>query len=196
MAVRLILMSQIVGMVPPSMTCSLPVIDAARSASNSGRRRAPSKVDHPVLCPGDAAVERAVALPVGTVAGNVGPGEPGENPLSVVIGPLREQIDLAARKPASPYLKPARRRRVGPGVLPAAQFGVEGAKPEALDAFALIDTFEELHGQAPIQDFGRLQRPRRFSPTPVRAREAARCIPFSLEEIEVMRFRREDWNLL
>src|SRR5262245_64290990 len=104
MAVRLILMSQIVGMVPPSMTCSLPVIDAARSASNSGRRRAPSKVDHPVLCPGDAAVERAVALPVGTVAGNVGPGEPGENQLSVVVGQRREPVDLAAGKRGSRHV--------------------------------------------------------------------------------------------
>src|SRR6266508_794978 len=142
------------------------------------------EVDHPVFRPGLTVIQRAMTLPVGAAAGNVGPGEPGENPLPAVIVPLAE-INVLSPEPATPHEKTARGRSVSPCVLPAPRLGVESAKTEAFDDFSLVRPFKELHGGAAIENLRGLQRPRPLSPTAVGSRETANGIPFPFEKIEL-----------
>ena len=131
-----------------------------------------------------------MTLPVGAAASNVGPGEPGENPLPAVIVPLAEEINTPSLELAMPHQKTARGRSVSPGVFPALRLRVESPKTEAFDDFSLVRPFKELHGSAAIENLCGFQRPRPLSPTAVGLRETANGIPFSFEKIELLCFQQ------
>src|SRR5215467_3222106 len=111
-------------------------VSSSMAATISGAEalaRSLPDVHLPVLRPRLAPVERAVALPVGRVARDARPREPRKHVLPVVAVPLTEKIDAAALESPAPHQEVPRRRRVGPGVLPASERAVVRAQAEALD---------------------------------------------------------------
>src|SRR6266496_5035339 len=130
------------------------------------------------------AVEGPGALPMRGVRSNVRPREARSNLFATLVTPFCEKVDLPVAEGPFPQVKVAGLEAVGPRVLPFAAFPVEGSQAEAFQGTSVIDPFEALQRDEPIQRPRSGQRPWRFHPPLLRG-NAADGVPLSFQKVEL-----------